>query len=46
MKESSMRLLIAAALLVVFVAPAAAQDTRDHREAMRHLRLGEDSVNR
>lgn len=39
-----MRLLIAAALLVVFVAPAAAQDTRDHREAMRHLRLGEDSM--
>ena len=39
-----MRLLIAAALLVVFVAPARSQDTRDHREAMRHLRLGEDSM--
>jgi tetratricopeptide (TPR) repeat protein len=39
-----MRLLIAATLLIVLSAPARSQDTSDHREAMRHLRLGEDSM--
>jgi tetratricopeptide (TPR) repeat protein len=39
-----MRLLITATLLIALSAAARSQDTGDHREAMRHLRLGEDSM--
>jgi len=39
-----MPLLIAATLLIGLSAPAWSQETTDHREAMRHLRLGEDSM--
>ena len=39
-----MRLLIAATLLIGISTPAWSQDTHDHHEAMRHLRLGEDSM--
>ena len=39
-----MRLLLAATLLIGLSTPAWSQDTHDHHEAMRHLRLGEDSM--
>ena len=35
---------IAATLLIGLSTPAWSQDTHDHHEAMRHLRLGEDSM--
>ena len=40
-----MRLVFAAALLITFAAtPAAAQQTREDREAIRHLRLGQENL--
>ena len=40
-----MRHLIAAAMLMAFAAtPAVAQPTREHLEAMRHLRLGQENL--
>ena len=40
-----MRHVIAAALLtIVAIAPAAAQQTREEREAVRHLRLGQENL--
>jgi protein O-GlcNAc transferase len=37
-------LVVAAAIMFLVVAPAFAQPTREHLDAMRHLRLGQDSL--